>query len=472
MVVVARSAVPRVGVYARISSDPEGDQLGVRRQIQDCERLTEERGWIVADRYVDDDISAWSGKRRPEYERLLADLRSGRIDGLVVWHLDRLTRHPRDLEAFIDLCEGARIEALGCVTGDVDLGTPVGRLTARMLGGLARYESDHKSERILRKHEELASAGKPSGGGSRPFGYEADKVTIRESEAVVVREIARRFLAGESIKSVSADLNERGITGANGGRWEPNAVRRLLNSPRIGGMREHKGEVVAEAVWPGIISKADSTKIRAILADPERNTHRHGRRYLLRRLLRCGQCGEYLHSRPRNDGKRRYVCAKGPGFAGCGHCYINADEVETWTVEACFRRLDTPGLADALAEVNADDPEAERWQEEVDEAQEQLDELAAMWAAKEITRGEYITARGPIEERRTAARKQIAEASRVTVLDGWVGNSAELRDAWETLDMTRQHAIISAVLDHVVVGPARRGYNRFDWSRLEPRWRL
>ena len=472
MAVAARSSVPRrVGIYARISSDRDGDQLGVRRQIEDCKRLAEERGWVVADLYVDDDISAWSGKQRPEYERLLDDLRSGRIDGVVVWHLDRLHRHPRDLEAFLDLCDEAGVDTFGCVTGHIDLGAHVGRFMARMLGNVARYESDHKSERILRKHEELATAGKPSGGGSRPFGYEADKTTIRAAEAAVVREMARRFLAGESIKSISADLIERGITGANGGRLEPNAVRRLLNSPRIGGMREHKGEIVADATWPGIISKAESARIRAILADPDRNTHRHGRRYLLRRLLRCGLCGEYLHSRPRKD-KRRYVCANGPGFSGCGHCYINADEVELWAVEACFHRLDTSDLAMALADVNAEDPEAERWQEEVDQAQEQLDELAAMWAAKEITRGEYMTARGPIEDRRTAARKQLAKASRVTVLDGWVGNSDELRGVWAELDMTRQHAIISAVLDHVEVRPARRGYNRFDESRLEPRWRL
>lgn len=459
-----------MGIYARISSDREGDQLGVRRQIEDCRRLAEGRGWVVADLYVDDDISASSGKRRPEYERLLGDLRSGRTDGVVVWHLDRLHRQPRELEAFLDLCDGASIETLGCVTGDIDLGSHVGRLMARMLGSVAKYETDHNRERIQRKHDELADAGMPSGGGSRPFGYEPNKVDIREPEAVVVRDMARRFLAGESIKSISADLIERGITGANGGRMEPNAVRRLLNSPRIGGMREHNGEIVAEAVWPGIISKSDSLKIRAILADPERNTHRHGRRYLLRRLLRCGQCGEYLHSRPRNDGKRRYVCATNLG--GCGHCFINADELEDWAIRACFHRLDTPDLAAALANVNADDPESERWQEEVDQAQEQLEELAAAYAAREITMGEWRIARGTIEERRNAARKHLAKASRVTVLDGWVGNSAELREVWADLDMTRQHAIISAVLDHIQVGPARRGYNRFDESRLEPRWRL
>src|SRR5436305_14744324 len=107
MAVAARSAVPHVGIYARISSDREGDQLVVGRQIEDCKGLAAERGWIVADLYVDDDISASSGKRRHEYERLLVDLRSGRIQGIVVWHLDRLHRQPRDLEAFIDLCDAA-----------------------------------------------------------------------------------------------------------------------------------------------------------------------------------------------------------------------------------------------------------------------------------------------------------------------------------------------------------------------------
>src|SRR5262245_37021030 len=193
MAVAAASVPVPVGIYARISSDREGDQLGVTRQIHDCRRLAERLGYVVADVYVDDDVSAWSAKPRPEYERMLDDLRAGSIGGVLVWHLDRLTRHPRELESFIDLCEDLGV-VLGCVTGDVDLGTHIGRLTARMLGGLAKYESDHKSERIRRKHEELALRGKVSGGGSRPYGYEADKRTLRPAEAAIVRECATRFL--------------------------------------------------------------------------------------------------------------------------------------------------------------------------------------------------------------------------------------------------------------------------------------
>lgn len=86
--------------------------------------------------------------------------------------------------------------------------------------------------------------------------------------------------------------------------------------------------------------------------------------------------------------------------------------------------------------------------------------------------GELRVARKLIEERRDAARRQLAKATRVTVLDGYVGNSEALRRDWASLDLNRQHAIVSAVLDHVEVSPARQGYNRFDESRLRPVWRL
>jgi site-specific DNA recombinase len=76
--------VPRAAIYARISSDRDGDQLGVRRQLADCEALAARRGWEIAERYVDDDVSAYSGRVRPEYRRMLEDLTAGIVDAVVV----------------------------------------------------------------------------------------------------------------------------------------------------------------------------------------------------------------------------------------------------------------------------------------------------------------------------------------------------------------------------------------------------
>lgn len=462
---IARAPV-QVGIYARISSDRDGDQLGVQRQIQDCERLAQRRGWVVADRYVDDDISAWRGRPRPEFERLLVDVRSGAIRGVLVYHLDRLTRGDlRELESFVALCEELGVE-LGCVAGEVDLATPAGRLTARMLGSLARYESDHKSERIRRKHLEIAESGGVSGGGSRPYGYEEDKVTVRPAEAAVVAECAKRLLAGEPVRSIAQDLNERAIPAAKGGPWSPQSLRRMLASPRISGQREYHGEILAAAAWPGIISPEDGAKIRALLANPERRTNKAARRYLLGGLLVCSHCGEKLVARPRTGGKRRYACAKGVGFSGCGKTYINADEVEQFVTEAALHRIDSRDLQRAMERRQQRAPEARQWLEEVEAAQKQLDELADAYGQREVTMSEWKAARKPIEQRATAARKQLAKVTHGGLLDSYVGHSDRLRADWDALDLSQQHAIVAAVIDSVQVGPARRGYNRFDESRL------
>ena len=98
------TAPVRAGIYARISSDREGDGLACCRQIEDCKRLAERKGWRIVEQYVDDDVSAWSGRRRPEYVRSLDDLEAGAINGLLVYDLDRLHRQPSELEAFIELC--------------------------------------------------------------------------------------------------------------------------------------------------------------------------------------------------------------------------------------------------------------------------------------------------------------------------------------------------------------------------------
>ena len=127
----------RAGIYARISSDREGDNLAVSRQLTDCEQLASRRDWTVTERYVDSDISAYSGKRRPEYRRLLDDIDSGAVEAVVVYHADRLHRHPRELEDFIDLCQRTKT-MIATVSGDLDLSTHEGQLLARITGAEAR----------------------------------------------------------------------------------------------------------------------------------------------------------------------------------------------------------------------------------------------------------------------------------------------------------------------------------------------
>jgi DNA invertase Pin-like site-specific DNA recombinase len=461
--------VIRAGIYARISSDREGDNLAVSRQLADCEALAERKGWSVVERYVDSDISAYSGKLRPEYRRMLEDIEIEAIDAVLVYHADRLHRHPRELEDFIDLCARTGT-SMATVNGDIDLSTHEGQLIARITGAVARKESDDKSRRIERKHEELAAAGKVSGGGSRPYGYEDDKRTIRPEEAEVIRDLARHVLAGDSLNTLAKELNERGIATAQGKRWSPPTIRRMLMSARISGQRERHGEITAKGEWPAIITPAETQKLRAKLGDPDRRTNRASRRYLLPRMLRCGRCGSQLYSRPTSDGKRRYVCATGARFGGCGKLTILAEPVELFVSEAVLHRLESPLLPEAIRRP-PDDAKGAEWQAEAEQAQAKLDELSAMWAADEITRGEYLKARATIDKRLSLARKRLAQLNRQTALVPFIGDAERVREEWPRMTLTRQAEIVRALVDHIDVRPGRQGYNRFDPSRLEPVWR-
>ena len=171
----------------------------------------------------------------------------------------------------------------------------------------------------------------------------------------------------------------------SGKPWGTQTLRRLLMSARISGQREHKGAIVAKAEWEAIITPAETQRIRAKLSDPERRTNRSARRYLLPRLLRCGLCDVRLYSRPRADGSRRYVCASGPNFGGCGTVTVVADPLEDFVIEAVLHRLDSPELAATLAGRAEDEDAAGAWQAEIEQTESQLRELSRLWGEKVIT---------------------------------------------------------------------------------------
>jgi hypothetical protein len=138
--------------------------------------------------------------------------------------------------------------------------------------------------------------------------------------------------------------------------------------------------------------------------------------------------------------------------------------------EAVLHRLDSPQLQKAVERRQRTVPETERWWQEAEQASAQLDELATAYGERLLSMHEWMAAKKPIQGRLTVARKQLAKATHTSAVAAYVGNGAGLRAEWNTLDLNQQHAIVATVIDTVVVGPARRGYNRFDESRLTPVW--
>src|SRR4051812_7181522 len=155
----------RAAIYCRISDDRRGLGLGVARQQQDCLALAGRHGWQVTAAFVDNDVSAYSGKPRPQYDQLMRAVHGGEVDVVVAWDPDRLHRSPAELEGFIAAVERAGVDVVTVQAGRWDLSTASGKLGARMVGSIARHESDHKSERGRRALAQKRGAGRGRGRG-------------------------------------------------------------------------------------------------------------------------------------------------------------------------------------------------------------------------------------------------------------------------------------------------------------------
>jgi len=280
----------RAAVYLRQSEDTQQTGLAVDRQRAGCLDLCATRGWTPIE-YVDNHVSATSGKARPEYERMLADIKAGTIDAVVAWDLDRLHRRPIELEHFIDLADRHRL-ALATVTGDVDLSTDNGRLFARIKGAVAKAEMERKSARQIAAADQRAKLGKPWV-SRRPFGYTADGMKLRPAEARRIRRAYKDFLGGQSLTSIASAWNAAGVKTSTGARWSQPTLHQLLRSPRNAGLRAYLGEIVGPAAWPAIVDESTWRAAHDRLSDPARRNGGGGAAtYLLTGIARCGVCGD------------------------------------------------------------------------------------------------------------------------------------------------------------------------------------
>jgi site-specific DNA recombinase len=467
---LATAAKPaRAAVYVRISSDPTGAGLGVARQEEDCRALCERLGWPVLQVYRDNDVSAYSGKPRPAWRQLLSDIDAGLVDAVACWHVDRLTRSPRELEEVIDLHDKRGI-ALATVTGELDLSTPTGRMLARMLGAAARHEAEHKAERHRRAGLQKARAGKPHRAGNRRgYGYQPDCVTPIPAEAAIIAEAAARALAGESVRSIAADLNQRAVPTVTGAAWSPLALRQILISGRISGRREYHGDIACDQSWPAVITPDQSDQLRILLARRP-GTRASSRRYLLSGILTCGRCGQGLYARAEPGRPARYLCIKEPGRNGCGTIHITAHLADDEVRDRILTALDTPQFIAALITAAGGPDDADDTAAQLRAIETRRDELAATWAAGDITRKEWLTARDHLNHTASQLTSRLARTTHGRALAQFATMTGTVWDRWDTLTTGARRALIQSVAAAIPVHPATPG--RWNPDRIgHPIWR-
>lgn len=455
----------RAAIYARQSVDAAE---GIERQIERCRSLVAARGWILGPEFVDNDTSA-SKTRGPAtaWGRMLAS--ASTFDVVVAVNLDRLLRTQRDLATLIDA--GVAVTTL---EGELDLASASGEMQASVLTAMARFEARRKGERQIRANEQRARAGQWVG-GRRPFGYEADGITIREAEAAAIKDGYTDLLTGIPLAEIARRWNARGFvtgqtrqarSGAAGepSQWRADAVRVVLLNPRYAGLVRYKGEIMSSpAVWPAVVDEATFEAAQAMLRNPARRKAGRAASHLLTGIAVCGiaGCEATVHAGGNaRKGVRGYRCS-----ATMGHFSRRAEPVEDFVSAVVIARLSRPDATKLLHRTEADTPAL---QLEAVGVRERLDALAVDFADGSLTPSQLRAATERLRERLSAIEAQLADAGRVDVL-GDIVRATDVAEAWEGLSLARKRAVISTLI-RVTLYPPGRGTRTFRPESVGIEW--
>ncbi len=479
------------------------DGLAIDRHREVCLRIADERGWKITEEYVDQSISATDkSKVRPAYDRMVADYAAGRIDAILCWDLDRLTRQPRQLEDWIEAAEERGLK-LVTANGEADLTTDGGRMYARIKAAVARAEVERKAERQSLAHKQRARQGRAPK-GQRPVGY-ATSGDVIEHEAAAVREMFRLFAIkdGTTIAAIARALS--GIDGpevpkslpqmtrhsrtamiernerraAEGlatkpvpddGRWHSSSVLDILRNPRYAGysvytnrmdrtqnkrrtwynqiVEDDDGEPV-HGQWDPIVDELTWWRVQERLNEPSRITNRTGstaRKHLGAGLYLCGLC-----DRPVRTGSARYRCAA---------CGINRTRghVDDWVLKLVRARLARPDLADSVPV--ADEPRLQAIQAQIGAHQAKIKRAEHDYEAGDIE-GHLVRR---IRERESTAIAALETERRSLTATTDLGGVLDAKDpvkAFEDADLMIKRRVID-FLCTVRLYPHPRGKKTFD----------
>lgn len=292
-----------IGIYARVSTQEQAQEgYSIEEQVDRLKKYCESLGRSDVKTYID---AGYSGAKmeRPDLKRLISDVKSGQIDKVVVYKLDRLSRSQKDTLYLIEdvfLKSGAEFESMN---ERFDTGTSFGRAMIGILAVFAQLEREQIRERMSMGLHGRSKEGKWHGGGNDPIGYtyKDGMLQIDDYAAMQVRECFKLFISGYNYGEIARSLNDRGLI-LNGYKWSGFRVKLVLRNNLYIGIIKHRGEEY-QGIHEPIIDTDTFEKARKLIKIKEENykelgIQTRGEKSLLSGILFCADCGaRYFKSR-------------------------------------------------------------------------------------------------------------------------------------------------------------------------------
>ena len=461
----------RVGVWVRVSTEDQARGESPEHHEQRARYYAQSKSWNVVELYNLSGVSGKSVLEHPEAKRMISDVQSGHISGLIFSKLARIARNTREL---LDIADIFRASEAGLISLQeaIDTTTPAGRLFYTIIAAMAQWEREEISERVAASVPIRAQLGK-SLGGAAPFGYqwEGKSLTVNPDEAPIRKLIFELFLEHKRKRTTARVLNQKGYRTRSGAKFTDTSVDRILTDPIAKGMRranytkstgnkkhwtlKPENQWVYSSIEP-IISEELWEKCNAILGAQKESGKRIPRKpavHLFAGLTSC-HCGGKMYV-PSNS--KKYTCIK------C-HNKIPAEDLEAIYQE---QLKDFLLSEDDLATYfhQADDTIREKEQllevlkkEKADLGRE-MDKLYALYMDEQISKEGFGRKHKPLEERFAQLENQLPKLQgeidflKIKNLSSEeiLTETRDLHSRWSILSQDEQHQIVETITESIIV---------------------
>mgnify|MGYP001167327689 CR=1 FL=1 len=299
----------RVALYARVSTREQAQEgYSISAQLNSLKAYAQSQNWHIVGIYTDDGLSAKDTDRQ-QLQRMINDIKEDKIDVVLVYRLDRLTRSVLDLYELL-----ATFDEYSCgfksATEVYDTTTAMGRLFITIVAALAQWERENLAERVSMGMQEKFRQGEYPGGRA-PYGYKVEnsKLIINEDEAKVIKLIYEKYINGYGMNRIAQYLNRKNIKTRTGHSWYRTSIKTILESEAVKGNLIRNGEVYKNTHEP-IIDEVTGNEVRRIIKDRTSRirTSSVSSNFLFSGIIQCCHCGSNLHgSSTKRNGKTHYT---------------------------------------------------------------------------------------------------------------------------------------------------------------------
>ena len=333
----AIAQIINTAIYVRVSTEEQAQEgFSIRAQTEKLKTYALLKEWDIYDIYVDEGISGKNIIDRPEINRLIKDIKDGKVNNVLVFKVDRLTRSIKNLMELVETFDEYNC-AFNSLTESIDTETPSGRMFLKIIGIFAEFERENLISRVTLGLERKAKEGYSLANYISSYGYELKKgekiQTVIPHEAKIVREVFEMYVKENmSMLSIAKELTRRNIkTKKNNSRWNKTTITGMLENPNyIGKIRYSTGD---ENRYFEADGKHEAIIDKEIFQLAQEKISRNNRTFKTKTpkedkyfcgVLYCGKCGKrfsgHQNRSTRKDGSRNYTPAYkcgGTTYDGC-----------------------------------------------------------------------------------------------------------------------------------------------------------